>query len=272
MTKRKTIPESRRQMHPSVRKGLLPLFLLVILLMHACGEFWEFGGQEVVTADEMRLDRKVVNLMVGDSCVVPVAFVPDSLSDYNIYWYTEADEVARFKGDTLIGMAAGQTRAVAYTTIDRLRDTCYVNVISPFDATAENYRYDMVVYADVTIHGEHLTTANGRPYIIGAFVADQMRGVGQLRNAHGVDYMELRVWSPFASGENITFRCYYRGRGYMELFPDTIVFDGGRHGTLSQLYPLVIDDEAPVYEPDFDYEDYYIEVPDTIREIIIDND
>ena len=46
--------------------------------------------------------------------------------------------------------------------------------------------------------------------------------------------------------------CIYRGRALVELFPDQMVFDGMAHGTLSNLIPLVLDDNAEEYS--FGYE------------------
>ena len=245
------------------------LLFVLLLLLTSCGDFWEFENQQVVTAEKMALGRKVVNLMVGDSCVIPVNFVPDSLSNYNVYWLAENDSVVRFKGDTLVATAEGQTRAIAFTTIDRLTDTCYVNVISPFREDNARYPYDMVIYAQVEIHGLQLTAQNSGRYEIGAFVGEEVRGLGAMRtNATAGPYMELRVWSPYAAGDRVTFRCYYRGTGLMEVFADTLTFDGGMHGTLSDLYPLVLDEQASEYQPIFNLDDGrnpYIENNDTIK-------
>lgn len=258
----------------SLKTLLAPLLLGGVgggLFLSSCGEFWEFESQQVATADAMTLGRKVINLMVGDSCVVPVNFVPKSQSSYTVFWLTDDEEICRFKGDTLVAVAEGQTRAIAFTSIDRLRDTCYVNVIPAFEDVTADYPYDMMVYADVDIHGEKLTSQNSCRHQIAAYVGDEMRGLGVVREftaaKNKISYLELRVWSPFSYGDKVTFRCYYRGTGRMELFPDTITFDGEMHGTLSDLYPLRLDEKAREYIPDFDYE-FYIENPDTIKVVI----
>jgi hypothetical protein len=250
-------------------KYFLPFYLFTFLLsLSSCGEFWEFGGQELVTASDMTLDRKVVNVMVGDYCVIPVNFDPDSLSNTQVFWLTEDDTVAYFHGDTLRAVGEGHTRALAFTSIDRLRDTCLVNVIPAFREDVAHFPYDMVVYADVNIHGLHLTPDNADDMTIAAFVNDEMRGIGKMRRHAGVSYMELRVWSPFDYGDDVTFRCYYHGQGRMEVFAEHLTFDGAQHGTLSKLYPLVLDERAVEYVPDFDEYNPYIEDSDTIHVVI----
>ena len=91
------------------------------------------------------------------------------------------------------------------------------------------------------IDGEPLTLDNHAPYIIGAYVGNELRGVGQMRRLEGTDYMVLRVWSPFSYGDEVRLRCYFRGQARALLFPDVFIFDGERHGTLSSLYPLRLD-------------------------------
>ena len=87
--------------------------------------------------------------------------------------------------------------------------------------TPSSYPYDMVVYASVDIHGTQLTVENSGAYVIAAYV-----------------------------GEEVRLRCYYRGHARAELFPDMIVFDGEMHGELTNLYPLVLGDDAEEYVPD----------------------
>ena len=93
-----------------------------------------------------------------------------------------------------------------------------------------------------------------------------------MRQWNGRDYMEIRIWSPFRYGGEIRLRCYYRGKARAELFPDVLEFDGNALGTLSNLYPLVLDDNAEEYMPILDPDDYdpYSEANDTIHVVITD--
>ena len=235
------------------------------LMLGACGDFYEFGTSEPVTAGQMTLTRRLIPLVVGDRYAIPVSFSPAELSNNAVYWHSEDDDIATFERDTLVALSEGLTRAVAFTTIDRLRDTCWVYVMPEMYVAPGNYPYDMVIYASVDIHGTRLTTDNCAPYVVGAFVGDELRGLGHMKRRSGIDYMELRVWSPYSYGDAVRLRCYYRGEARAELFPDEIIFDGEMHGELSHLYPLVLDDSAEEYQPDVlgGDDNPIIEVPDT---------
>ena len=240
--------------------------LLGAALATACGEY--FVG--VTTAGEMQLSRKVIPLVVGDRYSIPVTFSPVELSNNTVYWLTEDNTVARFVNDTLVALSEGQTLAYAWSSIDLLRDTCVVVVMPGLYEPMPNYRYDMVIYASVMIHGTPLTPDNQHQYFIGAYVNDELRGIGRVEEAHGVTYTVIRVWSPYDYGEEVTLRCYYIGQARTELFPVTFTFDGERHGTLSQLYPLVLDEDAEEFTPtiNIDWGGFgtggEIEEPDTI--------
>ncbi len=210
-------------------------------LLCSCGEYFEFGANDPVGAGQMQLARKVIPLVVGDHYAIPVLFTPDSLSNNAVYWSTEDTTIAGFENDTLVAYAEGQTLAYAYSAIDLLRDTAVVVVLPEMYVAPDSYPYDMVIYASVAIDGEPLTLNNHDPYIIGAYVGNELRGVGQMRRLEGTDYMVLRVWSPFSYGDEVRLRCYFRGQARALLFPDVFIFDGERHGTLSSLYPLRLD-------------------------------
>jgi hypothetical protein len=210
--------------------------------------------------------------VVGDSYDIPVEFSPAELSNNAVYWRSMDDAIATFHNGTLVGMAEGMTRAYAFSTIDRLRDTCVVCVLPDFYVAPGNYPYDMVVYASVNLHGTMLTTDNANSVVIGAYVGDQLRGVGKMQRHHDTDYLLLRIWSPYSYGEELSLRCYYRGQARAEVFPDVIVFDGEHLGTLSNLYPLVLDENAQEYLPDADFgeDNPYIIGTDTTHVVIYD--
>ena len=239
--------------------------LLLVLLLTACGEFYEFNTSSPVTAGEMSLQRRVVTMVVGDHYAIPVDFSPEELSNNAVFWLSEDDAIATFENDTLVALSEGLTRAFAFTTIDRLRDTCWVYVMPEMYMPPSNYPYDMVIYASVDVHGLRLTADNADSIIIAAFVGDELRGIGKMKRRAGIDYMEMRVWSPFTGGDEVRLRCYYRGQARAELFPDVFTFDGEMHGELTHLYPLVLGDDAEEYEPDVLQEDDnpIIELPDT---------
>lgn len=221
------------------------LILATIALTTSCGEFWE--GGDPVPAREMRLPRKVINLMVGDSYEIPVEFSPDDVSNSEVWWQTGDEDIAEMRNGLVVGVSEGLTKAYAMSVSDRLQDSCLVHVFPGTYLNPNEYPYDMVIYADVTIHGHKYTAEDEESLIIAAYNNYELRGIGKMREWNGKPYMEIRIWSPFEYGDWIDLMCIYRGRSLIELFPDILQFDGETHGTLSNLFPLVIDDNAQEY-------------------------
>lgn len=218
------------------------IILLWSLAVVACGDFWTLDTDDVAKGSEMQLTRRTVTIMQGDQYAIPVRFSPDSLvNNKTIYWETEDSEIAIFRDDTLVALSPGLTRAIATSTVDRLTDTCEVRVIPRIEVEYGEFMYDMMVYASVTLHGRPLTVENADSVIVGAYVGEQLRGIGQMHRERDIDYMALRIGSYRPSGERVRLRCYYRGQALLEWFPDTLAFDGETHGTLSDLLPLVIE-------------------------------
>lgn len=249
-------------------RGFLPFYLCTFLLsLSSCGDFWTIDTSDVTSGHHMSLSRRVVTIMEGERYAIPVMFTPDTLVNKTVYWEIEDDDIAVFHDDTLVALKPGLTRAIATSTVDRLSDTCWVKVMPLASINYGDYAYDMMVYASVTLHGRSLTVDNADSVVVGAYVGEQLRGIGQMRQERGIDYMVMRIGANRPSGDRVRLRCYYRGRALAEWFPDTLLFDGETHGTLSRLLPLVIDDDAEPYLPDVDTDDDnpVIEVPDTIN-------
>lgn len=237
----------------------------------SCGDYWD--GGEPVAARKMTLGRRVVNMLVGDRYRIPVLFEPDTLSNRSVWWQTEDKDIAIVENDTVIGISEGLTLAYAMSVSDRQTDSCWVNVLPEMYMNPKQYPYDMVIYADVIIHGHHYTKADEDSLIIAAYCSDEIRGIGKMRQWQGKDYMEVRVWSPIQGGEPILLRCVYRDKALVEQFPTVFEFDGNAHGSLSDLYPLELDDNAEEVWPGYHPENSNptIELPDSVV-VIIDED
>jgi hypothetical protein len=231
-------------------KNIIAFFHLLIFtsLVVACGDFYEFPTVEPVPASQVKLPRKLVNLAVGDRYRIPVQFTPENVTGNAVWWQLADSTIAQLENDTVVGIAQGQTVAYATSVTDRVQDSCLVNVLPTMYVSPSSYVYDMVIYAQVTIHGKPLTADTHAPYIVCAYSEDELRGIGVMRQWNGMEYMELRVWSPFEYGDLIDFRCYYRGKALVELFPIMLTFDGETHGTLSNLYKMEIDENAEEYD------------------------
>jgi hypothetical protein len=242
-------------------------FLIFTLTLYSCGDFWTADTANISDGRQMGLERYVVTILEGEQYAIPVWFTPDSLYNATVYWETEDDDIATFHNDTLLALTPGLTRVFATSTIDRLSDTCWVQVLPHPQMDWGDFPYEMMLYASVSLHGRPLTVENQDSVIIAAYVDDDLRGVGQMREAKGREYFVMRIGAYRPSGDQLRLRCYYRGRALAEWFPQVLSFDGEALGTLSNLFPLVIDNSAEVYQPDIDdllYEEPIYEDPDTV--------
>ena len=230
--------------YDKTRRRLIKLSFIIChlslsVVLTACGDFFEPNEATLPTA--MTLSRHDVTVMEGDTCVIRPLFTPDSISNRAVFWMTADQQVARFlNADTLVAVGQGSTQAIAISVSDyRKADTCRVSVINRWRLTANfDYPEDMVVYADIRVHGQPVSD----DMIIGAFCGDELRGVGQTMERRGVRYTLIRVWGPYAmSNETIIFRCYDRRRYTLEEFNEALSFDGESHGSPSNLFRLTIE-------------------------------
>jgi hypothetical protein len=213
--------------------------------MISCGDYLDMTTKEPVQVDSISLPQRVITLFEGDRYAIPVVVKPDSaFTSTSFYWQSANDSVAMFLNDSLWALREGVTQAFVRTATGDHSDTCTVCVLPPLFVEPGLYPYDMVIYASVNVHGTKITRENADQYPVAAYVRNELRGIGQMHEAGGNEYMVIRVWSPYESGEQVTLRCYERPQARCELFPDTLTFDGERHGTLSDLYPLTFDNKA----------------------------
>ena len=250
-------------------KRFLPFYLFTFLpLISSCGDFFELDTHEALKAAKITIGQRVVALATGDVYKVPVSFTPSDVPTTTVLWLAEDESVATVRNDSVVGVGEGITRLFAFSVLDNLRDTCYAYVMPSLEVMAGRYAYDMVVYADVTVHGTPVTQANADDYRVIAFVDDQVRGVGQMRKYKDKEYMELRIWGPSpSSDEQVELRCYLSKEARIEVFATTgLTFDGLQHGSLKNPLKLVLDDKAKEYVPDIADED------DTSDQIIDDQD
>lgn len=96
------------------------------------------------------------------------------------------------------------------------------------------WRYETIVYAKVTVNGEAPTT----DMKFAAFCGDELRGRGVTRTVKGITYMVFRVGSNTNERETIRFEGFDSASGSFISFDETLTFDGGTHGTLSNLFEL----------------------------------
>ena len=215
---------------------VLPFFITSCDLM-------EMDEQVDIIPTEMSLGGDTLYIMVGDQFQLHPVFSPDSVTVDDVLWTSSAEQVLSVSDNVFIGLSEGWSLVRAVSVSRQLEDSCYVNVMRRWDTTVREYPYEMMVYANVTVHGQPY---NPETMILGAFVDDEMRGVGEFMEWKGQQYVRFRVGSdlpyydPEGIEETVSFRVYYRRELRFEEFPQTIEYDGEAHGTLSDLFTLTL--------------------------------
>ena len=207
------------------------------LLTASCGlldmEFDE-GTQMVY---EMRLDRDTVHVMVGDTFVLAPIFVPDSVSNHEVFFLSEADSVATIENGAVVAMSEGETVIMAISVLGEKRADCHVYVMAPWAVSPFEYSDDMIVYATVTIDGKPLDPETQQ---IGAFSGPEFRGMGQLMEWQGRTFLQFRIYGHYEWGDDeptqpelIRFAYYDKKGVVFEYASLAISFDGETHGSPS---------------------------------------
>jgi hypothetical protein len=242
----------------------------LLLTTTSCGDFYELVEQEKVDPGSIKITRDSVSIMDGEYFVMKAnSQVADSLLG-DLYWESRDTSVVRFRGDTVFAVKPGTTKVRVVSVKRKLEDSISVTVVERWQLSPYQYARDMVVYADVTVKGQKASDN----LIIGAFTDGELRGVGELKQAGGKQYVQIRIYSSDTFGddapenyepsesepteegeeseeeeepdeeeiyETVTFRCYDRKQAQFFDFPATLYFDGLTHGTLSSLYKLTIE-------------------------------
>ena len=207
------------------------------LQLVSCG-IMELEEQEQIVAMEMMLERDSVFIMVGDDFTLQPTFKPDSVTVSDIFWSSEADSVLSVKDGHLVGESEGTVWVYATSVSRQLKDSLVVVVMPRWEDAARLYPNEMIVYADVTIDGKPFDPDK---QMLGAFVDDEMRGIGTLQTWKDKSYVRFRIGSdiayydPDGITEDVTFRVYYKQELRYDVLPYTLEYDGETHGTLSNL-------------------------------------
>jgi len=218
---------------------------VAVLLCASCGEMFELD-EDNPDKPQMKIDRTAIDIMVGDTYTFNLLQAPEDAKDKVVAWSSANTKVATFSGDELQALATGSTTVTAEWLAEKLKTTCVVNVFPKWELSPGLYPNDMLVYAKVTV--------NGRPAddqcVVAVFHEDysdpqapvsELRGMGTLHTDHNISYMVLRVFSPDGNGDDLVVRCYDRQRMLVTECEETLYFQSGGAGTLSDLYEIVFD-------------------------------
>jgi hypothetical protein len=222
---------------------------LGICLLASCG-LYDIDVDELnEVATDFSLGRDTVYVMQGERFVFNPVFVPDTLSNVQVFYQSTDDGVALMVGDTVVAQTEGWATIKAISVSSRLTDSCRVCVLPLWQPTLEYYPYETVFYARVTVKGRPLD----EDMLIAAFCGEELRGIGQLYEQKGVRCLRLRVGAealdvaedpddpegPYVVyRERIEFRCYDRRTHNLYTSPTHVSFDGETHGTPSHLFEL----------------------------------
>ena len=214
-------------------------FMAVSQLMTSCLKL--DIGDDTLTAYDMSLDHDSVYMMLDDTIRLSPVFNPDSVSNQEMFWWSDADSIILASGNDLIAIAEGYTYVRGMSVQHRLEDSCYVYVMPRWEVSPYDFPFEIVVYADVKIGGE----TPSEDILIGAFKGKEFRGIGKWKEWKGKKYMEIRAYSHYddihdGKSERINFLYYDRKNLRVQRFRQSISFDSETHGTLSNLFELSI--------------------------------
>ena len=214
------------------------------LLYVSCGLIDMELGEGTQYAYDMTLEYDSIYVRIGDSVLIKPVFVPDSVSNSEVLYLSEDENVATIVNDTVVAMASGEVLVTAMSVLGGIADTCKVYVMEPWVLNPMDFANDMVVYATATVDGKPF---DPETMDIAAFAGPEFRGMGELKEINGIRFLQFRIYgeldletmgpNPF---ELIHFACYDKANYTLRNMDQYLYFDGETHGSLSNLYQLTL--------------------------------
>lgn len=208
------------------------------LLTASCGLIDMELDEDVQMVYDMRLDHDTVYVTEGDSFVLHPVFVPDTVSNREVFFLSANEEVAYLTNDTIVAVCEGETVISAISVMNEKMAFCQVYVMAPWVVDVHSFSDDMVIYTTAGIDGKPLDIDR---QIIGAFVGSELRGMGQLVEWQGREFLQFRVYSHYEWGsdeptrpELVRFACYDKEKLTFEYLSLSVSFDGETHGSPSE--------------------------------------
>lgn len=198
-----------------------------ILLLSSCGLIDVDPDSEAQVPTKMYFSPDTVYVMVGDTFVVHPTFEPDSIANKTCFWTSLDMDIVSMKNDTLIAEQEGWARIVAASISALMTDSVDVCVMEPWVMSETKYPYEMVVYADVSVHGEPVT----KDMTLAAFSGISLRGVGTPITVGKKTLWRFRIYNDFEftlpyAETPITFWVYDRKSLQRLAFPVFITYNG----------------------------------------------
>lgn len=210
----------------------------------SCGLLDMEFDEEIQFPYEMKLDHDTAYVFPGSSFVLNPVFTPDSVSNKEVFFLSDVDSIATLRNDSVIAVGVGEARITAISVLGEKKAYCDVLVMEPWMVNPHDYSDDMVVYAVPTLYGKLF---NPKKQMIGAFSGPEFRGIGELVEWNGVQFLKFRIYGHCEWGDDeptapelIRFACYDSDSLRVDYLPQVIFFDGETHGTPSS--PLELND------------------------------
>lgn len=236
----------------------------MICVMASCVPLDELADLKIVLTDKLesypitgfRLSHRQADMLVGDSLYFTTATTPDS-AEVTYKWILSDPEtqVVRMLGRRLYARAKGEVEVyvkafpVGQSEGDIhpdsiLQDSCMVTVVERIEVPHNEFPYEMVVIANLEI-ADTLVTDSVQASRLVAIVDGEVRGRAVMRTAYGIPYLEMRIGSKTAYGEQISFEYYDHSHYLRHEFP-AVTFDGETHGTLSDPVIFRVNEPADI--------------------------
>lgn len=214
------------------------------LLYVSCGLIDMELGEGTQYAYDMTLEYDSIYVRIGDSVLIKPVFVPDSVSNSEVLYLSEDENVATIVNDTVVAMASGEVLVTAMSVLGGIADTCKVYVMEPWELNPMDFANDMVVYATATVDGKPF---DPETMLFAAFAGPEFRGMGELKEINGIRFLQFRIYGELdleTMGPNpyemIRFGCYNKTDYSFRYMDQYLFFDGETHGTPSNLYELTV--------------------------------
>ena len=230
----------RASLLPSLTGGVWGWVLCFLLA--SCGLIDVDPDSEARVPTKMYFSLDTVYVMVGDTFVVRPTFEPDTINNKSCFWTSLDMDIVSLKNDTLIAEQEGWARIVAASVAALMTDSVDVCVMEPWVMSETKYPYEMVVYADVSVHGAPVT----KDMTLAAFSGTSLRGVATPITVGKKTLWRFRVYNDFEftlpyAETPITFWVYDRKTLQREMFPAYIIYNGETAYPPSE--PLVLEIE-----------------------------
>ncbi len=215
--------------------------LLAAVLPSSCGLIELEPDSEARVPTKMRFPVDTVYVFEGDTFQVLPLFEPDTVNNKALVWGSMDEEVVYMQHDTLIAGQEGWARIIVTSVAAMAMDSLDVCVMQPWVLSETLYPYEMVVYADVSVHDQPVT----QDMTLAAFSGTSIRGlatpitVGQKTLWRFRIYNDAEFTLPYAETP-ITFWVYDRKTLQRQMFPTYIIYTGETYGTPSKPIELKI--------------------------------